>query len=216
MMTGVGVILGTAAYMSPEQAQGRPADKRSDVWAFGCVLFEMLAGRRAFEGEGVSDTLAMVLRGEPDWAALPKDLPPSIDRIVRRSLEKDRRRRIGDVSTIRFLLDERSTMMAASPGADPRMHADTRPRAIVVAAVGLALVAAALGGLAVWTARPRPTAPVVSRFTVRLGEGQTYTNTGDLTIAISPTVPESPTPRVRGCTCDRCRISRRSPFAERK
>jgi serine/threonine-protein kinase len=186
IVTGIGVILGTAAYMSPEQAKGRPADKRCDVWAFGCVLFEILAGRRAFEGEGVSDTLAVVLRGEPDWAALPKDLPPSIDRIVRRSLEKDRRRRIGDVSTIRFLLDERSTMMAASPGADTRMHADTRPRAIVVAAVGLALVAAALGGLAVWTARPRPMAPVVSRFTVRLGEGQTYTNTGDLTIAISP------------------------------
>jgi serine/threonine-protein kinase len=185
MVTGVGVILGTAAYMSPEQAKGRPADKRSDVWAFGCVLFEILAGRRAFEGEDVSDTLAMVLRGEPDWAALPKDLPPSIDRIVRRSLEKDRRRRIGDVSTIRFLLDEPSTMMA-SPGADTRIHTDTRPRAIFVGALGLALVAAALGGLVVWTARPRPTAPVVSRFTVRLGEGQTYTNTGDLTIAISP------------------------------
>ena len=172
MVTGVGVILGTAAYMSPEQAKGRPADKRSDVWAFGCVLFEILAGRRAFEGEDVSDTLAMVLRGEPDWAGLPNDLPPSIDRIVRRSLEKDRRRRIGDVSTIRFLLDEPSTMMAASPGADTRIHNDTRPRAIVVAALGLALVAAALGGLVVWTARPRPTAPVVSRFTVRLGEGQ--------------------------------------------
>ena len=71
MMTRIGVILGTAAYMSPEQAKGRAADKRSDVWAFGCVLYEMLTGRRAFEGEDVSDTLAAVLRGEPDWTVLP-------------------------------------------------------------------------------------------------------------------------------------------------
>ena len=75
-MTGVGVILGTAAYMSPEQAKGRVADKRSDVWAFGCVLYEMLTGARAFEGEDVSDTLAAVLRGEPAWTVLPTDLPP--------------------------------------------------------------------------------------------------------------------------------------------
>ena len=77
-MTQLGIILGTAAYMSPEQAKGRPADKRSDVWAFGCVLFEMLTGRRAFEGEDVSDTLATVLKGEPDWTALPSDLPDAI------------------------------------------------------------------------------------------------------------------------------------------
>ena len=76
--TQAGMILGTAAYMSPEQAKGRGADKRSDVWAFGCVLYEMLTGRRAFEGEDVSDTLAAVLRGEPDWTALPANVPPSI------------------------------------------------------------------------------------------------------------------------------------------
>src|SRR5215472_8081505 len=75
-MTGVGTLLGTAAYMSPEQGKGRPADKRSDVWAFGCVLYEMLTGKRAFEGEDVSDTLAAVLRAEPDWSALPADTPP--------------------------------------------------------------------------------------------------------------------------------------------
>src|SRR5687767_6138156 len=75
MMTGVGVLLGTAAYMSPEQARGRPVDKRSDIWAFGCVLYEMLAGTRAFDGEDISDTLAAVLRAEPDWAALPSGVP---------------------------------------------------------------------------------------------------------------------------------------------
>ena len=71
LMTGVGVFLGTAAYMSPEQARGKAVDKRSDIWAFGCVLYEMLTGQRAFEGENVTDTLAAVLRAEPDWSALP-------------------------------------------------------------------------------------------------------------------------------------------------
>src|SRR5712692_556474 len=75
MMTGVGMILGTAAYMSPEQTKGRPADKRSDVWAFGCILYETLTGKRAFEGEDVSDTFANVLKGEPDWSALPHEVP---------------------------------------------------------------------------------------------------------------------------------------------
>src|SRR5213593_3685539 len=74
-MTGRGVILGTAAYMSPEQARGKAVDNRSDIWAFGCVLYEMLTGKRAFEGEDVTDTLAAVLRGEPDWAAIPPDVP---------------------------------------------------------------------------------------------------------------------------------------------
>src|SRR5437763_677830 len=81
--TQAGVILGTAAYMSPEQAKGRAADKRSDVWAFGCVLFELLTGTRAFAGEDVSDTLAAILRGEPDWAALPADLAPQVTAMLR-------------------------------------------------------------------------------------------------------------------------------------
>src|SRR5262249_3133677 len=88
LMSGVGVLLGTAAYMSPEQAKGKPADKRSDIWAFGCVLYEMLTGRRAFEGEDVSDTLAAVLRGEPDWNALPHNVPTPIRLVLQRSLDK--------------------------------------------------------------------------------------------------------------------------------
>ena len=86
-MTGVGVILGTAAYMSPEQAKGRVLDTRSDLWAFGAVVYEMLTGARAFKGEDVSDTLAAILRAEPDWAALPSDTPPLIRRLLRRCLE---------------------------------------------------------------------------------------------------------------------------------
>jgi serine/threonine protein kinase len=104
--TQAGVILGTAAYMSPEQAKGRAADKRSDLWAFGCVLYDMLTGQRAFEGEGVSDTLAAVLRGEPDWRALPPNLPAAVRTLVARCLEKDRTRRLADISVPLFLLSE--------------------------------------------------------------------------------------------------------------
>jgi len=93
MMTGHGLILGTAAYMSPEQAKGRPADKRSDIWAFGCVLYEMLTGKRAFEGEDVSDTLAAVLRSQPDMSALPAEVPEAVRRAVSGCLEKDRNKR---------------------------------------------------------------------------------------------------------------------------
>jgi serine/threonine protein kinase len=116
--TQAGVILGTAAYMSPEQAKGRVADKRSDVWSFGCVLYEMLTGRRAFEGEDVSDTLAAILRGEPDWSALPSDLPPSVATLIKRCVDRDRRSRIPDVAVARFLLDETaSTGLLAAPPA---------------------------------------------------------------------------------------------------
>ena len=97
-MTRLGMILGTAAYMSPEQAKGRAADKRSDVWAFGCVFYEMLAGRRAFEGEDVSDTIAAVLKSEPDWNALPSSLPNAVRALIQGCVRKDRQERIGDIS----------------------------------------------------------------------------------------------------------------------
>src|SRR3954465_13944660 len=90
MMTGVGTLLGTAAYMAPEQAKGRPADKRSDLWAFGCVLYELLTGSRAFPGEDLSETLAAVIKTEPDWTALPAHTPSSVRRLLRRCLTKDR------------------------------------------------------------------------------------------------------------------------------
>jgi eukaryotic-like serine/threonine-protein kinase len=106
MMTGVGVLLGTAAYMSPEQARGKTVDKRSDIWAFGCVLYEMLAATRAFEGEGVSDTLAFVLTKEPDWSALPKSTPVAVRRLLRRSLIKDRNRRLPDIADARIEIDD--------------------------------------------------------------------------------------------------------------
>src|SRR5262249_35441615 len=108
MLSGTlgGMILGTAGYMSPEQAKGRPADKRRDGWAFGCVLYEMLTGKMAFKGEGVSDALAAVLRSEPDWTALPRDLSPSVRALIEGSLKKDHRERIADISTARLLMSE--------------------------------------------------------------------------------------------------------------
>src|SRR5262245_7710485 len=107
-MTQVGLILGTAAYMSPEQAKGRPADKRSDVWAFGCVLYEMLTGCRAFDGEDISDTLASVLKSDPDWAALGADVAQPIRTLIQRCLAKDRRQRIADMSVVSFVLTEKA------------------------------------------------------------------------------------------------------------
>jgi eukaryotic-like serine/threonine-protein kinase len=105
-MTAMGLILGTAAYMSPEQARGRAVDKRTDVWAFGAVLYEMLAGTRAFEGEDIADTIASVVKSTPDWTKLPTDVPPHIVTLVQRCLEKDRQARIGDIAVARFLLSD--------------------------------------------------------------------------------------------------------------
>jgi hypothetical protein len=104
-MTEPGVILGTAAYMSPEQARGRAVDKRADIWAFACVLYECLTGRRAFHGETVTDTLAHILKGEPDWSQLPTETPTLIKVLLRRCLEKDPRKRLHDIADARLELE---------------------------------------------------------------------------------------------------------------
>ena len=131
MMTGVGVLLGTAAYMSPEQARGKPVDKRSDIWAFGCVLYEMLSGQRAFRGEDVSETLAAVIKGEPDWRAVPREAPPSIRRLLRRALTKDCRDRIGDAAIARIEINE-----AAHNDALERGRLRSRTTKMALSAVG--------------------------------------------------------------------------------
>src|SRR5215204_987944 len=100
--TQAGVVLGTAAYMSPEQARGRVAGKRADIWSFGCVLYEMLAGRRVFGAEDVADALALVLTREPDWTLLPRTVPSEIVKLVRRCLEKDPKRRLADIADARL------------------------------------------------------------------------------------------------------------------
>ena len=115
-MTGVGMILGTAAYMSPEQAKGQTVDKRSDVWAFGCLLFEMLTRTRAFDADDIAETLAAVIRGEPQWTTLPADPPAPMVTLLRRALEKDRRRRIADFATVLFLPPTRSSRRSVLAG----------------------------------------------------------------------------------------------------
>jgi serine/threonine-protein kinase len=107
-MTRAGMVLGTAAYMAPEQAKGRVADKRADIWAFGAVLYEMLTGRRAFAGEDVPDTLANVLKSAPDWNALPADVPSHVRMLIQRCLAKDRQERISDISVALFVMTEPS------------------------------------------------------------------------------------------------------------
>ena len=102
----LGMILGTAAYMSPEQAKGKPVDRRADIWAFGVVLYEMLTGRRAFEGEDISTTLAAVLMKDPEWASLPPGTPASLDTLVRRCLERDPKKRLRDIGEARILLSD--------------------------------------------------------------------------------------------------------------
>ncbi len=115
LVTHAGSFVGTAAYMSPEQARGRAADRRTDIWAFGCVLFEMLAGRPAFEGQTISDTIASVLRADPDWAKVPASVPPGVCAVLRRCLEKDETRRLRDAGDVRIELDEAWDALASTP-----------------------------------------------------------------------------------------------------
>ena len=122
--TQTGIILGTAAYMSPEQARGRTLDKRTDIFSFGCVLYECLTGRRAFPGESVSDTLSAIVADEPDWAALPPSLPPRVRDLLRRCLQKDPRKRLHDISDARLELED---AMTASGQADPLQTSPSRP-----------------------------------------------------------------------------------------
>ena len=111
-ITQAGIILGTAAYMSPEQAKGRAADKRSDVWAFGCVLYETLAGRRAFDGEDMTEVLGAVVRLEPDWEALSSNVSPPVLTLLQSCLVKDRRHRVADISTALFVLEKAASLAA--------------------------------------------------------------------------------------------------------
>jgi Tol biopolymer transport system component len=147
MMTRTGVILGTAAYMSPEQAKGRTMDTRSDVWSFGCVLFEMLTGKTAFRGDTVTETLAAVIRAEPEWSQLPADTPPLVRSLLRRCLQKDLRQRVQAIGDARITLEEALTGAADAPVAAVRREAAWRPfvpwallGATVLAFAGLAWV----------------------------------------------------------------------------
>ena len=186
-MTQVGTLLGTAAYMSPEQAKGRPIDKRSDVWAFGCVLYEMLTGHRAFAEDDVSETLAAVLKSEPDWTRIPSDAPQAIRTLIQRCLVKDRRQRVADISVAKFVLSELN-------------HIGTRPASTTTSIAALPsrsrwqrllppIAAAALTGVIVGTGvgmlRPDSRPPVVAQFSFALPQGQLLAGTRQA-VAVSP------------------------------
>ena len=161
--TQMGVIMGTAAYMSPEQAAGQTADKRSDIWSFGVVLFEMLTGQRLFTGETVSHVLASVLKTDPNWALLRADTPPAIQRLLRRSLERERKRRLPDAADARLEIEEASTTPRQPDPTQlpPTSPAGWRQGLPWVAGILLAIIT----GVAVWgLASPDPALP--TRFTV--------------------------------------------------
>ena len=181
-LTQLGVILGTAAYMSPEQAKGRPADKRGDVWAFGAVLYEMLSGQRAFKGEDISEVLAAVLRQDVDWAALPSAVPSAVRRLIARCLERDPKRRLRDIGEARIALDE----PFEPPSVDPRARVPLVRRALPLALA--ALLSALVTAAASWyVIRPPAMSPDVVRLSFTLPAGQSFgaSNPGH-SIALSP------------------------------
>ena len=144
-LTAMGMILGTAAYMSPEQARGRLIDRRTDIWAFGCVLYEILTARRAFAGNDVSDVLASVLARDADLAALPVSTPPSIRRLLRRCLQKDRNLRLSDMADARLEIADAMTGVDAETAVSVPDGSRTRERlAWLGALVGLALLGSLL------------------------------------------------------------------------
>ena len=185
-MTQMGVILGTAAYMSPEQAKGREADKRSDVWAFGAVFYEMLTARRAFDGEDMSDTLASVLKSEPEWAHLPPDVPSAIRVLIQRCLTKDRRQRVADISAAKFVLNELGHIGEARARTSGSVPVPVSRRRVLLPVLAASVVTAIVAGAAAWALRPTPPAPVVAQFEFGLPEGLSFTGTSRQTVAISP------------------------------
>jgi hypothetical protein len=186
--TQLGMILGTAAYMAPEQARGKAIDRRADIWAFGVVLYEMITGRQAFKGDDISEILATVLKTDPDWRALPPGVPPSIARLLRRCLEKDPRRRLSAIGDARLELDETEPATAAtlSPNAARRGRAIGLP--VAAALVGLAILFT-FAAAWFWFARSAPGAAAVvgaPRLSIVLPDGDEVSASEIAPVAVSP------------------------------
>ena len=180
MMTSVGVILGTAAYMSPEQAKGRSADKRSDVWAFGCVLFEMLSGCRAFDGETVSDALAAVLRAEPEWRRLPPSVHPVLRRLLERCLDKNARDRYQGIADARV-----DIQYILSRPRDPATATLISQR-FLSWLLAVAALTAGVVGVGVWSIRPTTVSQADARLMHALPSDQSFTQDGRPLVAVAP------------------------------
>ena len=164
-MTRLGVVLGTAAYMSPEQARGQALDKRTDIWAFGCVLYEMLAGRAAIVGETTSDIIAAVLNADIDVAALPADVPVGVRTLVARCLERNTKARLRDIADARLYLD-----MPHAPAQTASPSGVSRRTALLTGGAALGLIGVgAVGGGTLAPRAPVPAMPAYQRLTFRRG-----------------------------------------------
>ena len=182
--TTMGVILGTAAYMSPEQARGKPVDKRADIWAFGCVLYEMLTGQMAFHGEDVSLTLASVMKSDLNMTRLPHDVPPTVRTVLRRCLEKDPKERVHDIADVRLAMAgafETTVSAPSEPVVRPQLQVWQRPVPAVIAALLVAVVSA----LAVWFYTQPGPRPVVRSTLVNPGS-EAIGNAWDAGVTLSP------------------------------
>jgi hypothetical protein len=164
-MTQTGVILGTAAYMSPEQARGRAVDKRADIWAFGAVLFEMLTGKRAFEGADVQDTFVAIMRDEPDWARLPANFPPAIGTYIKRCLQKDPKQRVQAIGDVRLALAGGFDAEAAAVQQVQPTPGQPLWRWLAFVGVPALAIGATVAVAGTWFAT-RPNTPRIARFTV--------------------------------------------------
>ena len=188
MMTGAGVLLGTAAYMSPEQARGKPVDRRADVWAFGCVLYEMLTGRRAFDGEDVSLTLSQILQRDPALDALPGDVPARVRQAVQLCLRKPLKERMTDIGAVRLMLDGAFETTAGPATAGAAIAQTSWRRAVPFLLTAFA--AAVLGGIGAWGLMPArvPGPPPVVRFALPASPSLAPrgAGTGRHVLAISP------------------------------
>ena len=187
-LTGMGALLGTAAYMSPEQARGKPVDKRADIWAFGVILYEMLARRRLFAGESATDVIAQVLTAEPDMAALPAAVPAAIRTLLKRCLTRDRANRLRDIGDARIAIDE--GLAPPKPDAAPGIAPAERPRWAQPWPIATAgLVGAALGVIATLGLRPAPIdgpAGVPTRTSITLPASQHLSAAISTTLGLSP------------------------------
>ena len=159
-ITQPGQVMGTPSYMSPEQARGQPIDERSDIWSFGCVLYEMLTAKVPFKGETISDTMAGILEREPDWQVLPQDTPANILVLLRRCLEKDRHRRLQHIGDAVIEIDETLNLPATAPPTItlPRLEAARRTKLQTVAIMACVALVCIVGAVALW--RPWSTGPI--------------------------------------------------------
>src|SRR5688572_13573515 len=182
--TQMGMIIGTAAYMSPEQARGKAVDRRADIWAFGVVLFEMLTGRRAFEGDEISDVLAAVLRQDINFTELPSDVPASVRRLLRRCLEKDPKKRLSSIGDARLELTEQDELVA--PTMTTARAAQSRTPVLIAALSGAVVMALIAAGAWTWLGRSGVApAASVSRITILPPDGvPLYPDPAE--VAISP------------------------------